>query len=138
MRSNELTWDAEQLWRTYMTLTDLEAVFRSLKGEGIKVPQTLVRVGNRDAYGQDFRWVDEAQIRAQTEPAEAVLLERLEWGEMYGYIGGVYEGEQQLAGGAPHIHGERLADLQHGHGNGHVFHSITSTGTRLAKAHINS
>jgi transposase len=33
LRSNELTWDAEQLWRTYMMLTDLEAVFRSLKSE---------------------------------------------------------------------------------------------------------
>jgi hypothetical protein len=33
LRSNELSWDAEQLWWTYMTLTDLEAVFRSLKGE---------------------------------------------------------------------------------------------------------
>ncbi len=33
LRSNELSWDAEQLWRTYMILTDLEAVFRSLKGE---------------------------------------------------------------------------------------------------------
>ena len=33
LRSNELSWSAEQLWRTYMMLTDLEAVFRSLKGE---------------------------------------------------------------------------------------------------------
>ena len=33
LRSNELSWDAEKLWRTYMTLTDLESVFRSLKGE---------------------------------------------------------------------------------------------------------
>ena len=33
LRSTELSWDAEQLWRTYMMLTDLEAVFRSLKGE---------------------------------------------------------------------------------------------------------
>lgn len=33
LRSNELTWDAPRLWRTYMTLTDLEAVFRSLKSE---------------------------------------------------------------------------------------------------------
>ncbi|MGB0128431.1 MAG: IS1634 family transposase, partial [Rhodocyclaceae bacterium] len=33
LRSNELSWDTEQLWRTYMMLTDLEAVFRSLKGE---------------------------------------------------------------------------------------------------------
>jgi transposase len=33
LRSNELTWDAPRLWRTYITLTDLEAVFRSLKSE---------------------------------------------------------------------------------------------------------
>jgi transposase len=33
LRTNELTWDAEQLWRTYTMLTDLEAVFRSLKSE---------------------------------------------------------------------------------------------------------
>lgn len=33
LRSNELAWDAEKLWRTYTMLTDLESVFRSLKSE---------------------------------------------------------------------------------------------------------
>ena len=33
LRSNETAWDAEKLWRTYLMLTDLEAVFRSLKSE---------------------------------------------------------------------------------------------------------
>ena len=33
LRSNETHWDTEQLWRTYIMLTDLEAVFRSLKSE---------------------------------------------------------------------------------------------------------
>jgi transposase len=33
LRSNETTWDAAKLWRTYMMLTDLESVFRSLKSE---------------------------------------------------------------------------------------------------------
>lgn len=33
LRSNELDWDEERLWRTYAMLTDLEAVFRSLKSE---------------------------------------------------------------------------------------------------------
>jgi transposase len=33
LRSNETTWEAEQLWRTYTMLTDLEAVFHSLKSE---------------------------------------------------------------------------------------------------------
>lgn len=33
LRSNDLSLDAETLWRTYITLTDLESVFRSLKSE---------------------------------------------------------------------------------------------------------
>lgn len=33
LRSSETDWDAERLWRTYVMLTDLEAVFRSLKSE---------------------------------------------------------------------------------------------------------
>lgn len=33
LRTNELQWDEATLWRTYTMLTDLEAVFRSLKSE---------------------------------------------------------------------------------------------------------
>ena len=33
LRSNETGWSDGRLWRTYATLTDLEAVFRSLKSE---------------------------------------------------------------------------------------------------------
>ena len=33
LRSNQTDWDEETLWRTYITLTDLEAVFRSQKSE---------------------------------------------------------------------------------------------------------
>ena len=33
LRSNQTDWDEEALWRTYVTLTDIEAVFRSLKSE---------------------------------------------------------------------------------------------------------
>ena len=33
LRSNQTDWNEETLWRTYVTLTDIEAVFRSLKSE---------------------------------------------------------------------------------------------------------
>jgi hypothetical protein len=33
LRTNQTQWDAATLWRTYTTLTDLEAVFRALKSE---------------------------------------------------------------------------------------------------------
>ena len=33
LRTNVLDWDEQKLWQTYSTLTDIESVFRSLKGE---------------------------------------------------------------------------------------------------------
>ena len=36
------------------------------------------KVGNRDLYGQDFRWIPGEQIAALEYPPEAVLLERSE------------------------------------------------------------
>jgi len=33
LRTNLLDWDAQKLWHTYSTLTDVESVFRSFKGE---------------------------------------------------------------------------------------------------------
>jgi transposase len=47
LRTNMLDWDVEKLWRTYLMLTDLEAVFRSLKSELGMRPvyhQTTMRV----------------------------------------------------------------------------------------------
>ncbi len=45
LRSNLLDWDEEKLWRTYIMLTDLESVFRSLKSE----------LGLRPVYHQNQR-----------------------------------------------------------------------------------
>ena len=43
-----------------------------------------VKTGNRDVYGLDFRWIPEAEIVSTTFPAEAAVLERVEWGDMLG------------------------------------------------------
>ena len=47
------------------------------------------KVGNRDLYGMDFRWVSDPQIKQMNYPAEAVALERSEHGNFYGYLGGL-------------------------------------------------
>ncbi|MGH7181099.1 MAG: phosphate ABC transporter permease PstA [Nitrospiraceae bacterium] len=52
-----------------------------------------IKIGNRDLYGLDFKWVNEDQIVSQAYPADAVLLERREWGNMYARIKAVYKGE---------------------------------------------
>ena len=56
-----------------------------------------LKVGNRDVYGLDFRWVDEEEIEKRDIPGEAVIFERVEWGDFYGFVSGIYAGEEQLA-----------------------------------------
>ena len=51
------------------------------------------KVGNRDLYGLDFRWVEENSIVKQTQPTEAVALEREEYGNFYGYLVSVDAGD---------------------------------------------
>ncbi|HHX35726.1 MAG TPA: phosphate ABC transporter permease PstA, partial [Gammaproteobacteria bacterium] len=69
-----------------------------IRNSGIEVPEgveildrQLIKVGNRDLYGSDFRWVLERQLSDLTYPEHAVTLERREWGNFYGYIVGVKE-----------------------------------------------
>ena len=46
------------------------------------------KIGNRDLYGLDFRWQDEKGIRKLSYPAEAYVLERMEYGNFYGFLKG--------------------------------------------------
>src|SRR5690606_15542569 len=55
----------------------------SLDDSGLPL-RRLYRVGNKEILGQPFRWVDLSQIRETTRPADAVLLERTEWGVWIG------------------------------------------------------
>ena len=45
-----------------------------------------LKVGNRDVGGAEFRWVDESQIVSRAYPKDAVVLERKEWGNLYGLV----------------------------------------------------
>ncbi len=45
-----------------------------------------LKTGNRDLTGADFRWIDEREIVERSRPADAALLERTEWGHLYGRV----------------------------------------------------
>lgn len=68
----------------------------SPKGKG----RVRVKIGNRDLYGLDFKWVDEDNIASQAFPPNAVLLERREWGNFYGWIKAIHRGETPYAEGS--------------------------------------
>ena len=58
-----------------------------------------LKVGNRDLYGLDFRWVDQADIAQEDYPLDIVAFERREWGNFYGRIKEIQEGETLVASG---------------------------------------
>ncbi len=59
-----------------------------------------LKVGNRDLYGLDFRWIDEDAIQARSYPKDAVFVERREWGNFFGKILEVRKGSTVLASGS--------------------------------------
>ena len=59
-----------------------------------------LKVANRDLYGADFVWVDEAQIVARATPGDVAVIERTEWGDLIGTISAVRDGDRVVATGA--------------------------------------
>jgi phosphate transport system permease protein len=58
-----------------------------------------LKVGNRDISGNDFIWVSDADVRGRSHPDDAVVVERLEWGNFYGRPVEVSDGDRVLASG---------------------------------------
>lgn len=62
--------------------------------EGVThVPQLLVKVGNRDIFGADFKWVDEHAIVKDITAKDLIMVERYEWGNLYGRLKSVTLGD---------------------------------------------
>lgn len=61
--------------------------------------QYLVKTGNRDITGADFRWILARNVRQQQSPAELMVVERREWGNFYGRLIAVKEDGKVIAEG---------------------------------------
>jgi phosphate transport system permease protein len=59
-----------------------------------------IRFGNRDLGGADFRWIPTADVRAETQPLDALVLEREEYGRFFGYPVAIRWGETVTADGS--------------------------------------
>ncbi len=56
-----------------------------------KATRYLFKIGNRERYGLDFRWVLAAHLSQIHYPPTLAVIERLEWGNAYGYVEAVQE-----------------------------------------------
>ncbi len=67
----------------------------------------LLKLGNRDITGSDFAWVLTGLLEDVSFPAELAVLERREWGNLYGYLDGLRQtGAAVLPAGASDGTGE--------------------------------
>ncbi len=69
----------------------------TLKGEGEFFGRTLLKQGNRDFLGTDFVWIIDEQLDDITYPTNVFVIERLEWGNLYGYLKSVTRDDKILA-----------------------------------------
>ncbi|MCP1726542.1 phosphate transport system permease protein [Natronospira proteinivora] len=78
----------------------------AMRETGLEVPEEqelvtrhLLKQGNRDIFTRDFQWYLDDNMGEWDYPAEAVMLERQEWGDFYGYLREVREGGITVATG---------------------------------------
>ena len=77
-----------------------------LKEAGYPVPDNvefmdrhLIKMGNRDVHGSDFRWVLDSILVNRQYPKNVITLERREWGNFYGYLVDVKENGELVKSG---------------------------------------
>ncbi len=78
------------------------------------VRRDLFKIGDRDVYGHDFGWYLHAYLTDVSHPTDALVLERREWGNFYGFLRQVKEADKVVAdtaadaAGAHHVLQERI------------------------------
>lgn len=61
--------------------------------------QYLIKTGNRDVTGTDFRWIQTRNIKRQEKLVGMIAIERREWGNFYGQLIAVKENGKIIATG---------------------------------------
>jgi phosphate transport system permease protein len=63
------------------------------------IDRWLIKLGNRDITGRDFQWFVEPYLIERSHPENVIALERTEWGDFYGYLLRVTEGDRVVGEG---------------------------------------
>ncbi len=63
------------------------------------VKRSLIKTGNRELYGLDFRWVVDPALKDIRYPENVLVVERREWGNFYGYLQALKQNGQVVSTG---------------------------------------
>lgn len=83
--------------REIVPLEQIQASGIDLQSEELLVDRSLLKFGNRDVTGADFRWVLDPLVTDIRYPETIMVLERTEWGNFYGYLETVLESGEVVA-----------------------------------------
>ena len=70
-----------------------------IEGDATFVERVLVKMGNRDVTGADFRWFPMPLLGEVNYPKDILTIERREWGNFYGHLVSVKENGAVVATG---------------------------------------
>ncbi|WP_372864223.1 phosphate ABC transporter permease PstA [Spongiibacter sp.] len=87
---------AERVEREDVAIEQLLSAGFKLDTEQAFVRRELVKVGNRDVSGADFKWVLSRYLNNTRYPEQAMVIERREWGNFYGFLRGLKRGDEYI------------------------------------------
>ena len=93
-------------------VTNREPIPNPGQPDHLQKHRILLRVGNRDLLGFDFKWVNEDEIARREAPRDAYFIERREYGALIGTPVAVNKGDRTLAADTAAAEGA-LAGLIH-------------------------
>lgn len=89
-----------EIWDSQLALVE------NLRANGIKIEtdeasvmRYLLKSGNRDVTGADFQQIIEPFIESKSNPEDILVIERTEWGNLYGYLKNIKQQGKVIAQG---------------------------------------
>lgn len=83
-----------------LTVKRLQEAGLEITSDEPRITRYLIKTGNRDIFGVDFVSIIQPHLRNWRYPEELYVIERREWGNFYGYLKEVKEGDKVVAAGS--------------------------------------
>lgn len=83
----------------WVSVTRLRDAGVNIETDAPVVQRILMKTGNRDVTGLDFRWLIDERLQQRTTPENIMVIERREWGNFYGYLQAVKQSGEVVAQG---------------------------------------